>query len=527
MEGMEQEKSTPGLTPDQPEKSVKAVKKNKPIKKIKESLKIHGNRQFEVKQRVGFSAQAREVSYTVETYFFLPSALQINKGTFEKSEFQKNLKSYVRMQAPGSSLKSMLSHGGELDKLASFLADIPQVHTIEAEGNYEDELKRFSLAFKRCLRKKARALGLRENCSEQSIKNFVGNVRQILARYRGLVHRAKEFGRVVESNTYEYCDEYMSIVTTYYLKQLYYQLPGPFRDSVKMLWMEESKYQEEKYPIEQLPGETKETTFLLRWSSLKKFVSSCLFLDIRYKKAAPLIRHTIYGVAAALSMLFATVIAFKWQNEYGSLSMNLFVALVIAYIFKDRIKEISRDWLQEVFRRWIPDRLLQIYREPNIEVGTCRESFDYMTLDKIPNFVRQLRESSHWINLTHDRREDNVFRYKKEITIKNHQELFQKTKSGLIDITRFNISDFLRNIDGRFEELPTFAEDEEHLLGEKLYHIYVMRVVHYMGKSDTEVVRIVVNVDGIKRIMLVKPFSHGSSDLASSTTTDSLEDAVN
>lgn len=524
---MEKENSSIGLTPEHPEKTVKNAKKNKPFKKLKESLKIHGNRQFEVKQRVRFSPQAREVSYSVETYFFLPSALQINKGTFQKSEFQKNLKSYVRMQAPGTTLKAILAPGGEFDKLSAFLANIPQAHTIEAEGEYEDELKRFSLAFKRCLSKKARALGAREDCSGQSIENFVGNVREILARYRSLAPIAREYGRVVESNTFEYCDEYLSIVTTYYLKQLYYQLPASSKDSVKLLWMEESKYQEEKYPIEQLPGETKETTFLLRWSSLKKFVSSCLFLDIRYKKPAPLIRHTIYGIAAALSMVFATVIAFKWQDEYGSLSMNLFIALVIAYIFKDRIKEISREWLQEVFRRWIPDRLLQIYREPNIEVGTCRESFDSLTLDKIPQFVRELRESSHWINLVHDRREDNVFLYKKEITIKNHQELFQKTRSGLIDITRFNISDFLRNIDGRFEELPTFAEDEEHLLGEKLYHIYVMRVVNFKGKSDTEVVRIVVNVDGIKRIMLVKPFSHGSSDLASATSTDSLEDAVN
>ena len=65
---------------------------------------------------------------------------------------------------------------------------------------------------------------------------------------------------------------------------------------------------------------------------LKKFVQSSLFLDIRYKQGAPLLTHSIYGSAAALSMLFATVVAFFYQDRYGSLSRNLFFALVIAYI---------------------------------------------------------------------------------------------------------------------------------------------------------------------------------------------------
>ena len=77
-------------------------------------------------------------------------------------------------------------------------------------------------------------------------------------------------------------------------------------------------------------------------------------------------------------MIFATFVAFFWQGRYGALSNNLFLALVVAYIFKDRIKEIGRERLLSLFREWIPDRRLLIYRGEHLEVGSCHESFRFV-----------------------------------------------------------------------------------------------------------------------------------------------------
>ena len=45
---------------------------------IKESVKVHGRYQLEIKQKVSFDRRAHEVRYRIETWFFLPAALQVN-----------------------------------------------------------------------------------------------------------------------------------------------------------------------------------------------------------------------------------------------------------------------------------------------------------------------------------------------------------------------------------------------------------------------------------------------------------------
>lgn len=49
-------------------------------------------------------------------------------------------------------------------------------------------------------------------------------------------------------------------------------------------------------------------------------------------------------LAAGLSMVFATVVSFSFQQTYGNFTMPLFIALVVSYMFKDRIKDLMHYW---------------------------------------------------------------------------------------------------------------------------------------------------------------------------------------
>jgi hypothetical protein len=214
-------------------------------------------------------------------------------------------------------------------------------------------------------------------------------------------------------------------------------------------------------------------------------------------------------------MIFATVIAFAWQGWYGSLSMNLFIAMVIAYIFKDRMKEIFRDWMSRVFRRWIPDRRLVIVKNPSIVVGSCRESFDFKSFGSLSDSVRKLYEQANEFRLVHDQVTDTVFRYKKAVTLRNSKKLESTLEAAgysFLDITRFNIADFLRNIDGKFEELPTLPSEDDQSLGEKTYNIHMLRLVKFGSDLTAEITRIVVNVDGIKKLFVIMPLTPISPD---------------
>ena len=110
---------------------------------------------------------------------------------------------------------------------------------------------------------------------------------------------------------------------------------------------------------------------LYRWRSLKKFISSQLFLTVKMREGNPWLLQSLYGIAAAVSMVFATVVAFVWQGKYGALSWNLFLALVIAYIFKDRLKDWMRTRLAKLFRRWLPSRRQLIYANDGRRVASA------------------------------------------------------------------------------------------------------------------------------------------------------------
>lgn len=72
---------------------------------------------------------------------------------------------------------------------------------------------------------------------------------------------------------------------------------------------------------------------------------------IRRKKLndGVVVEQLIFGFAAALAMAFATGVAFATQKTFGNFSTPFFVSLVLSYIFKDRIKELGRNYLIQKF----------------------------------------------------------------------------------------------------------------------------------------------------------------------------------
>ncbi|MBY5921529.1 hypothetical protein [Ferrimonas balearica] len=59
--------------------------------------------------------------------------------------------------------------------------------------------------------------------------------------------------------------------------------------------------------------------------------------------------QAILGFSAAVAMAFATAIAFATQQAFGNFSTPFFFSLVLSYIFKDRIKEVGRHQLVDLF----------------------------------------------------------------------------------------------------------------------------------------------------------------------------------
>ena len=468
-----------------------------------DAIKQHGKKQIEVKQKIRITDKTKKLKYRVDTFFIFPGALQITENNFNKEEFKHNLKCYL----------SLSEQSPSLDGLIKELTD-PR-SSLSSEEELDDFFRRFCLKYKTALQERSRFLMEKQKLSAEETEMFLRTVNKLLEEFRKMKSSRVNSERLVQ--LLEKLDEYLTVVTAFCLRDLNEVCVGEPRNKILSFWQKVEEYRESRFPIEIIEGESKESAFLMQWSFLKKFVQSSLFLDIRYKQGAPLLTHSIYGSAAALSMLFATVVAFFYQDRYGSLSRNLFFALVIAYIFKDRFKEIVRDWLSNViFRRWIPDRRLFIFMGKK-KVGSAKENFGFVSLKELPIAGKDIFHGDTSLLSEHFRHSkltpfacDSVFRYSREITLAASEF---PDEACLIDIIRFNISEFLHNLGATSEGLPFFCENGKSPKGEKLYNIYLFRSFSIGEKSDSEVIRVTVNAKAVRRITIVKSYEKGLSVL--------------
>lgn len=468
-----------------------------------DAIKQHGKKQIEVKQKIRITDKTKKLKYRVDTFFIFPGALQITENNFKKEEFKHNLKCYLSLSEQSPSLSGLRNELSELRLSPG------------QEEESDDFYRRFCLKYKTALQESSRSLMENQELSVEETEAFLQTVNKLLEEFRKIKSSQENSDHLVQ--LLDKLDEYLTVVTAFCLRDLSEVCIGEPRNKTLSFWQEVEKYRASRFPVESIEGESKESAFLMRWSFLKKFVQSSLFLDIRYKQGAPLLTHSIYGSAAALSMLFATVVAFFYQDRYGSLSRNLFFALVIAYIFKDRFKEIVRDWLSNViFRRWIPDRRLFIFLGKK-KVGCAKENFDFVSLNELPISNKDiLQEDARLLSDCFRQSKltpyacDSIFRYSREITLSASEF---PDEACLIDIIRFNISEFLHNLGATSEGLPFFCDNGKSPKGEKLYNIYLFRSFCVGEKSDSEVIRVTVNAKAVRRISIVKSFENGISVL--------------
>lgn len=473
---------------------------------VEEAVRPLNSRRLEIRQEV-FCGEKTRLRYQVETWFFLPTSLQVNRWTYPLHRLQQSLKNYIRLGVPPCTGRELRPDAqGPVSGLMEMAATCLELIRYKrgdtvSENEYEDTLKRFALlcrsALQTCRRRMARQNDVEER--ERTAREFVNGLSLALRRYRKLAPKAQQVRDLMHLPPYVYCDQYISVLASEGVSQLLRFLrDGAEKRRLQAFCAGQFVYRRVHYP-ETMPEEgsdNEQPAFL--WSILKKYVDMPLFLEIRPREGTSILAHSIYGVAAALAMIFATAVAYIGQEKYGQLSSPLFMALVISYIFKDRLKDISRGFLFNLFRRWLPDRRQDLYDGRNQPVGRCKESFRFMDWTALPETVREIRNRTHFVEILNSFRSEDILHYAKEVRIDALPNPFGQGRRSLLDITRLDISDFLRhtedalNIPGRLEE--------RLVPGEKIYHVDMVRRIIYDGRSGLERFRIVIASSGIRRI---------------------------
>jgi hypothetical protein len=217
------------------------------------------------------------------------------------------------------------------------------------------------------------------------------------------------------------------------------------------------------------------------------------------------VQELAFAVAAGIAMAFATVVAFWAQSRFSNLGAQLFLILVVAYMFKDRLKEAVRNVFSQLLQRGLYDRKVVIEDPAGGQLGWCREKIDFETRDRLPAAAVEIRRRGvdATERIAEEELAETVIHYKKEIVLRPLDE--RSGGAGLTDILRFHVGRWTHDMDEPDQEIE-YVDAATQALGPvraaKTYHVDVVFRFHARPKQapSTTLMRIVLDRNGIKRI---------------------------
>lgn len=458
-------------------------------------------------------------TYNIETYFFIPQNLGISKATYSKYDFYNDLKTYIRFKTPSILLQNIANGTNTVlnDLKKAFEAVIAQPDR-QRLIEYENGIKLFCCEFKSSLRDHVEYMGT--NTKKEDVDFLLGQYIACIEKITGAYREFRNILNVPAINKdtfsrYLFGDEYISLVIedyTYSLLSIIDKKDCLDSNEVyterllKIIRMENEYRKDNHYPsIAKTDSENEVLVF--RKSILKKYMGNILFLDVRTENEGKFMEQIAFGIAAGLSMIFATVVAFFIQKSYGNLSFPLFIALVVSYMFKDRIKEILRIYLNGKLSKILYNYRTYLRTKNHEEIGWCKELFNFRDESEVPGEILNLRNKDHITEIENGWMGEQVILYKKMIRLftNNFKDMGEiGAVDSINDIVRFNVQKFLAKMDDPIKPIFALSEDNyKKVFARRVYHLNMVIKYSFEDKAVFRRFRIVLNRKGIKSIETV------------------------
>lgn len=505
------------------------------LETIQQSVKHHDQYQIEIKLDYELHAD-QKTRYQIATYFFVPQSLGITPHTYPRQTFYQDVQSHIRLKTPSLNLRefaegdrSPLHHIEAIVCEPGWLADtavhdqlITQMKLLSAM--LKSALREhFILIERRVAEVKATPHGKTHYLVHNLVDEFITETARVTQRYRALL---ADFNlpHVPSTvfNAFMFTDESLSIlieesavemfqIVDEYMKKTNRE---DYKHALSELTNRETKYRKTRGYESVLEPDGDNETYLYRASILKKYASSVLFLNIDVQPDGKYWEQLILSLAAGLAMIFATAVAFYFQARFGNFTVPFFIALVIGYMFKDRIKESSRIIFAKRLENHLFDRRI-IIRTQNGQhrLGTLREKVRFINEKEVPMSVLRARNRDHITDISNEGRGENIICYTKEIElqIKDTDKVLPGFPeiSGVNDILRFDIRHFLNKMAEPIQARYVIQNGElVSLLCHKVYHVNLIaryKTVQPGINKENRHLRLILNQDGIRRLEEVPP----------------------
>ena len=504
---------------------------------------VHDRSQFESTFHFDLKPRAQEKSrrYEIDFYLFLPTSMGIQPEAYSRDQFYADLTSYLRLRTPRAGVQP--TPGGELVSLAAadayFEAHLSPQKRQRLGAAVIHEVKQFGCHVNSRL-KDLLAITLAPRPAEHLPDP--GDLRRRLLRVSELVEgfrkrylsRAKHEPIMLDDEVkrvFLLTDEYLSYRIDAIIIQLREVLSGRGAPPEDLLvWLDvvlkhEHAHRREYQLVTLEPGPDQARrleAYYYRLGLLKKYVNEVLFINVEQSRRDGFYRNVVAGFCAGLAATWAAVADLQRMQlvSGGQNTWRLVLVIVlgvVAYVFKDRIKELTKEYFNERMKRYLPDyhgkltyeRIGLDGRPARARIGIAREFMRYLQRGALPADVRYVRDIEKRSELDPERNETTLH-YAKRLVF----PLGDKPDTWHVkNILRFDISDFLDKLDNPKKPLTYYDPQAgvNHVDAPKVYHINVVvrHAVATFGPGapvphvEYERFRVVLNKKGIRRIETV------------------------
>lgn len=478
--------------------------------------KIHDK--FTLEFKVGFNTSPNQNlletnDFVMNTWIFVPNSLDINRDKYSKEDFYRDIKSDARFITPPYRLDELANNPSLLPNQALAMECHDVALTPSHTADLLHALKMYCSITKSATRNASQEI---INCgdAERQLRDchrFIDNIHNVLKNFRSQCDSLNALHldpKVMEA--FCYGDEFMSNVVekhTFQIRdsirlshpEVYQQLEARFKE----LLLAEHDYRKARGYLSVEPNsESCNSQFVHRASLLKKFAESDLFLHSEKSKDTFLIEQILYSAAAGVAMIFATIASFFFQQRYGNFTFPFLIALVVSYMFKDRLK----DWLRLFFAKRVSGHIFDtktIFHIKKQKIGWSKDSFDFIDPDKlIPEVLAQRQRDKLFEQVSGKDEKVILFRKKVRIWRSKLAKASPFPLRGINDNIRYNITEFVRKMDDPYIPLASTWKDENYavVVGEKKYFIYFVFQFVFEGRTEYKRLTVKCNKNGIVEI---------------------------
>jgi len=397
----------------------------------------------------------------IDLFWFSPKSLDISKSSYPKPLFYRYLKNNLRYRIPDQTLEQLASRSNPC--VQRLLEEIEN----EDERAYLNALKLFSVIFVKALHKEF-AAGQGEHATEQLLASSE-HVKAILVLLRTHAPMPVKTGKLGFRLVNDYCSSqviqsYLSCITKFSNKEVKQHL-------LKRV-AEERDYRQ-RLGLSALDAQSDFVKKVQKIKLARRYCESVLFLQGKRKALGVITQQIIFSLAAALSMLFAMLVAFWSQQKYGNFTLSFMAAMVLGYIVKDRLKELSRDVTYLRLGRYMFDYGIQLRSDllhRKRPLGKIKEVVQFIQpkkLDKVLSRFHQKQQQS-----AKDQYE-SVLMYRRQFKTET-REMPEGIKE-YADFTVFNLRKMLRN--ASYQDDTLYYQKGAKVIARKVHRTYPVELV--------------------------------------------------